>query len=159
MTGLNSDSYGSHSGASLDASSSIYMMSGNGAGQTYTLAQLQAGVVPGINGNTPAALWIGITNNGSADISSVAVWTAAENALQNGGDRLAATQNADGGWGWPLTGASAAEYEWSHCNGTCKGIFPYRERQSAYGSAKSRRIPVSQDKYVYDCRRLSGCRA
>lgn len=27
--------------------------------------------------------------------------------FQNGGDRLATTQNADGGWGWPLTGGSA----------------------------------------------------
>ena len=27
--------------------------------------------------------------------------------LQNGGDRLVATQNSDGGWGWPVAGASA----------------------------------------------------
>ena len=29
-------------------------------------------------------------------------------SLQAGGDRLVATQNTDGGWGWPLTGTSAA---------------------------------------------------
>ncbi len=28
-------------------------------------------------------------------------------SLLNGGNRLVATQNADGGWGWPLTGGSA----------------------------------------------------
>jgi len=27
--------------------------------------------------------------------------------MQTGGDRLTATQNGDGGWGWPLTGSSA----------------------------------------------------
>ncbi len=105
MTGLNGDSYGT-GGASLDANTSIYMMAGNGAGGSYTLAQLQAGVVAGISRNTRAALWIGITNPGSTDISSIVVGTAAESALQAGGDRLAATQNTDGGWGWPLTGAS-----------------------------------------------------
>jgi hypothetical protein len=108
MTGLNGDSYGSD-GSSVDASTSFYMMGGNGAGSSYTLAQLQAGVVSGIDSNTPAALWIGITNSGSgpADISSVTVRVARESvALQAGGDRLAATQNTDGGWGWPLTGTS-----------------------------------------------------
>jgi hypothetical protein len=29
-------------------------------------------------------------------------------SLQAGGNRLVATQNTDGGWGWPLTGTSAA---------------------------------------------------
>ena len=36
--------------------------------------------------------------------SAAIVWA---DALQNGADRLAATQNSDGGWGWPLTGVSA----------------------------------------------------
>ncbi len=108
MTGLNGDTYGTGAGgASLDANTSIVITAGNGAGHSYTLAQLQAGVVPGITSNTGASLWIGITNPGSADISGIVVGTAAESALQAGGDRLAATQNADGGWGWPLTGASA----------------------------------------------------
>ncbi|MDZ7330960.1 MAG: T9SS type A sorting domain-containing protein [candidate division KSB1 bacterium] len=31
----------------------------------------------------------------------------ASEALQKGADRLAETQNTDGGWGWPLTGSSA----------------------------------------------------
>jgi len=153
MTGLNGDSYGSHSGASLDATSSIYMMGGNGAGQTYTLTQLQAGVIPGINGNTRAALWIGITNNGSAAITGVTVRTAAENALQNGGDtcRHAECRRR---LGLAAHRRKRAEYEWSHCDGTCKGIFPHRKRKPARGFAKSRRIPVGQNKYVYDCRRL-----
>jgi hypothetical protein len=103
MTGLNGDSYGSGA-ASLDAGTSIEMFAGNGAGHTYTLAQLQAGAVSGITVNTGIALWIGITNPGTADISSVAV--SAAGPLLTGGDRLAATQNADGGWGWPLSGAS-----------------------------------------------------
>lgn len=80
MTGLNGDSYGSGSGSSLDENSSIYMTAGNGAGGTYTLAQLQTGVVPGINSDTRAALWIGITNNGSADIFSVTISTLGEDA-------------------------------------------------------------------------------
>jgi hypothetical protein len=108
MTGLNGDSYGGHGGASLDATSSIQMFGGNGAGHTYTLAQLQSGTVPGIDRNTRAALWIGITNNNTADISSIAVGIDEEGAaLLAGGNRLAAMQNADGGWGWPLSGASA----------------------------------------------------
>jgi hypothetical protein len=106
MTGLNNDTYGS-GGVSLDTSTPISIMAGNGAGGTYTLAQLQAGAVAGINVNTRAALWIGITNTATADISGVSVWVAGGGAtLRAGGDRLAATQNADGGWGWPLTGGS-----------------------------------------------------
>ena len=75
LTGLNGDSYSSSSGTHFDANSSVYMQGGNGAGNTYTLAQLQAGVVPGIDGNTPVAIWIGITNSGGApaDISRVTV--------------------------------------------------------------------------------------
>lgn len=75
LTGLNGDSYGSGNSPSLNSTSLIYMQGGNGAGNAYTLAQLQAGVVPGINGNTLTSLWIGITNSsgGPADISSVTV--------------------------------------------------------------------------------------
>jgi hypothetical protein len=104
MTVLNGDSYGSSGAASLDANTSIEMFAGNGAGHTYTLAQLQAGAVSGINTDTPVALWIGVTNPATADISSVQV--SAAGPLLSGGDRLAGTQNADGGWGWPLSGAS-----------------------------------------------------
>lgn len=77
LTGLNGDSYGSGNGATLNATSSIFMQAGDGAGQTYTLAQLQSGVVPGIDGNTPISLWIGITNSsgGPSNISSVTVST------------------------------------------------------------------------------------
>jgi hypothetical protein len=104
MTGLNGDSYGSSGAASLDANTSVEMFAGGGAGHTYTLAQLQAGAVSGITSNTDVALWIGITNPSTADISSVAV--SAAGPLLSGGDRLAATQNTDGGWGWPLSGTS-----------------------------------------------------
>jgi hypothetical protein len=81
-TGLNGDSYGSHSGNTHNASSPFYMQGGNGAGGTYTLGQLQTGAVPGIGAATPVALWIGTTNAGgstlSADIATVTVTTASQ---------------------------------------------------------------------------------
>ena len=81
MSGLNGDSYGGHNGNTHDTTSSFYMLGGNGAGNTYTLSQLQGGAVPGISAATPVALWVGITNSGGAslvaDVSSVAVTTAA----------------------------------------------------------------------------------
>jgi hypothetical protein len=64
LTGLDGDSYGGADGNVLKRSSSVFMFGGNGAPGSYTLAQLQAGVVPGIDGDTPTALWIGITNPG-----------------------------------------------------------------------------------------------
>jgi hypothetical protein len=80
LTGLNGDSYASSTGNLLTSATSFYMQGGLGAGGTFTLAQLQSGAVHGIDGNTRAALWIGITNPNSAgtavaDISSVTVTT------------------------------------------------------------------------------------
>lgn len=77
---VNDDSYGGFGGNALTADSSFYMFGGDGAGHTFTLAELQSGADPGIDGNTRAALWIGITNPPSvgtnrADISSVTVTT------------------------------------------------------------------------------------
>jgi hypothetical protein len=80
MTSLNGDSYGGHSGNTHDTTSPFYMLGGNGAGNTYTLSQLQGGAVAGISAATPVALWIGIANSGGsslvADIGSVAVTTS-----------------------------------------------------------------------------------
>lgn len=73
LTDLNGDSYGSSSGNLLNATSSLNMLGGDGAGQWYTLAQLQAGADTGIDSNTLIALWIGITNTSTADISEVTV--------------------------------------------------------------------------------------
>ncbi|MFZ0034671.1 MAG: right-handed parallel beta-helix repeat-containing protein [Sedimentisphaerales bacterium] len=77
LTSLNGDSYGGHNGLTLDDSSLVYMLGGNGAGNTETLAQLKAGAISGIGSNTPVSLWIGITNAGgstlSSDISSVTI--------------------------------------------------------------------------------------
>jgi hypothetical protein len=69
MTSLNGDSYASDSGGVLPVteSSDFYMQAGDGAGGTFTLAQLQAGDVAGINANTPTALWIGTTNPGGGN--------------------------------------------------------------------------------------------
>jgi hypothetical protein len=71
MTSLNGDSYGTSNSSALNADSSIEMIGGNGAGGSYTLAQLQAGAVAGIDGNTPVALWIGLTDTNSAEISAI----------------------------------------------------------------------------------------
>jgi hypothetical protein len=76
MTALNGDGYAASStaGTSFGPASTFYIMSGPGAGTTHTMAELQAGVVAGINANTPVALWIGMTNgSGPADISSITV--------------------------------------------------------------------------------------
>lgn len=75
MSSINGDSYGGYSGNTLDENSAITPLGGISTGG-HTLAELQAGVVPGIDSNTPIALWIGIdsTNtSASADISSVRV--------------------------------------------------------------------------------------
>jgi hypothetical protein len=114
MTVLNGDSYGSSGAASLDANTSIEMFAGNGAGHTYTLAQLQAGTVPGIDSNTGAALWIGITNPNSADISSITVQgplTITTSSLPSGTVLTAysGTLTAEGGvlpYTWSISGGS-----------------------------------------------------
>lgn len=67
LTGLNGDSYGSFgSTTSLTGSTPLQFMLGPAAGTT--LASLQAN-----HASTPAALWIGITNTNTANISSVTV--------------------------------------------------------------------------------------
>jgi hypothetical protein len=73
LISLNGDTYTSTSTTSLDAASSLYVQGGNGAGGTYSLQQLEDGVVSGINGSTPTAIWVGITNIHTADISSIDV--------------------------------------------------------------------------------------
>ena len=59
------------------------MFAGDGAGSSYTLAQLVAGADSGINGSTEVAIWIGITNPSDAQeattgISSVDVVASPE---------------------------------------------------------------------------------
>ncbi|MDP9050009.1 MAG: PEP-CTERM sorting domain-containing protein [Acidobacteriota bacterium] len=80
FTGLNGDSYAGCGAPSLNAGSSCYMLGGDGAGGTFTLAQLQAGLDPGINANTPVALWLGITNPGgqtfSAEVGNITIGKA-----------------------------------------------------------------------------------
>lgn len=80
MLSLNSDSYAGCAATPLGSLSSCYMLGGNGAGSTHTLADLQAKLVAGIDANTPVALWIGITNSGGQDawanINSITVNTA-----------------------------------------------------------------------------------
>jgi hypothetical protein len=80
FTGLNGDSYAGCGAPIINATSNCYMLGGNGGGTSYTLADLQAGIIPGINGNTPTALWVGVTNPGgqtlSATIDSITVTTA-----------------------------------------------------------------------------------
>jgi hypothetical protein len=73
LTGLNGDSYGGASSSTVNSNTLIEMFGGDGAGNSYTLAALQAGVVPGITPNTAVALWIGLTNPNSANITSFTV--------------------------------------------------------------------------------------
>jgi hypothetical protein len=79
LTSLAGDSY---AGCGLPATNlaSCYMLGGLGAGSTHSLAELQAGIVAGIDGNTPTSLWIGITNPGgeslSAEVTSITVTTS-----------------------------------------------------------------------------------
>jgi len=74
MTGLAGDSYGSSGSSTLGAATGIEMLGGLGAGHNYTLAQLQAGALSGVNSGTRTALWIGITGQptgATADIPRV----------------------------------------------------------------------------------------
>lgn len=74
LISLNNDSYCGHElGSEVNDSTSFYMFGGNGAGGTYTLAQLKEGAVSGINSNTKVAIWVGLTNDFSADINSISV--------------------------------------------------------------------------------------
>jgi hypothetical protein len=76
LTGLNGDSYGGHElGSSINDSTLFYIFGGNGAGTQHTLAGLKAGEIAGINVDTPVAIWIGLTNPNSANISSFTVNT------------------------------------------------------------------------------------
>jgi hypothetical protein len=83
MTALNGDRYAGCGALSLTGASTCAMFAGAGAGANRTLAELQAGVVPGIDGNTRAALWIGVTHDGgnaaqSADISEITISSVPE---------------------------------------------------------------------------------
>jgi hypothetical protein len=75
LTGLNGDSYATGPG-SVTGSSLFYMQAGAGAGGSYTLSQLQAGVVNGINGNTGVSLWLGFVGApgpATAEITSIQI--------------------------------------------------------------------------------------
>ena len=76
LTALNGDNYGTHAGSTLtnaDApANNIQMFQGGGTG---TLAYFQSGAAAafGITSSTPTALWIGLTNPNTANISSITV--------------------------------------------------------------------------------------
>ncbi len=91
FTGLNGDSYAGCGAPTVNGPSSCYVLGGNGAGGTFTLAQLQAGAVAGIGAGTPTALWIGVVGGSQtygtvADISSITVTTV--NPVPDGGATL-----------------------------------------------------------------------
>jgi Tol biopolymer transport system component len=73
MSSLGNDAYilgpTSQNGV-LTVGSSTQFDSLNPGGGNYTLAQLQSGAAPGINGNTPVAIWIGITTGSGGSLSS-----------------------------------------------------------------------------------------
>lgn len=70
--GLNSDSYGSYEGASvLNPASTPSFYIGPAAAHDSTVADLKAAYP-----NAPVAIWAGITNTHSADISSIDVKTS-----------------------------------------------------------------------------------
>ncbi|MCL5283322.1 MAG: hypothetical protein M1330_01210 [Armatimonadetes bacterium] len=78
MTGLNGDTYGLGGLAPLNGSSDIGMMTAPYG--SYTLAQLDSGAFSGVDSNTLAALWVGIssdpsTNSLHTDISTITVNT------------------------------------------------------------------------------------
>lgn len=77
LTGLAGDSYYGADTQSVTSSTVFSSFAGPCSG-TFTLADLQSGTAcPGIiDGNTPLALWVGITPGETADISGVTVTTA-----------------------------------------------------------------------------------
>jgi hypothetical protein len=79
--GVNSGSYATCGLVSLTSSSSCDMLDGTDAGNTYTLAQLQSGLVPGYGADTQTALWIGFVGSSTAEnaqIDSVTIMTTPE---------------------------------------------------------------------------------
>jgi hypothetical protein len=79
LTGLGNDAYilgpTSQNGV-LGINSSSQFTSLNPGGGNYTLAQLKNGSASGISGDTPVAIWVGITTNGGSlntTISSVSI--------------------------------------------------------------------------------------
>lgn len=70
LTGLGGDSYAGGGAPPIGTSTGFYMLGGLGAGGTFSLADLQSGVVSGIGGATPTALWIGIVNGGGGDMGA-----------------------------------------------------------------------------------------
>lgn len=71
MTGLNGDTYAAASPgtATVTGSTTFQIFAGIGAGNTYTLDQLEAGDA-GFPSTTPVAVWVGFVGNGSATITA-----------------------------------------------------------------------------------------
>ncbi|MGA7178783.1 MAG: DUF2341 domain-containing protein [Thiobacillaceae bacterium] len=86
FTGLNGDSYGTvtlgANGGSFNGNT-VFTKSGGIAAlpSTFTLAQLMAGAVPGIDANTHVALWIGGGNAFSSDISNISLAASTSGSL------------------------------------------------------------------------------
>jgi hypothetical protein len=81
FSGLNGDTYAGGGPPSINKATSFYMLGGNGAGSTYTLGDLQSGLLSGVDGATPTALWLGVVHGGgvqddSAYVSSITVTTS-----------------------------------------------------------------------------------
>ena len=80
FSSLNGDTYAGCGAPALTLSSSCFIFGGNGAGNSFTLADLQNGAVMGIDGSTRAAIWVGVTHPDGgasqfADITSISVTT------------------------------------------------------------------------------------
>jgi hypothetical protein len=84
FTGLNGDSYAGCGSPTITLLSSCYMLGGDDAGTSVSLADLESGAIAGIDASTKVALWVGVTNPGgqtlSADITQVSISTVPEPA-------------------------------------------------------------------------------
>jgi hypothetical protein len=72
LTGVDGDTF-AYGPSVVTNASTFYLSGGSSTGGTYTLAQLKAGIVPGIDASTKTALWIRVNQNESADIDSITV--------------------------------------------------------------------------------------
>lgn len=86
FTGLNGDSYGNvtlgPNGGAFNDNTVFTKADGTAAlTSTFTLAQLKAGAVAGIDDNTRVALWIGGGNAFSSDISNISLAATTTNSL------------------------------------------------------------------------------